>query len=1127
MSCPETRGAKLLDHRFLMRRTFVVMLVIVLARFAALSQPSNLLDPWRWVEFTTESGLPSNQILQVSEGPDGTVWVATPNGLAWFDGFRWHPIDSSMGIPYADLYFISGVVDTQLLVRAGDFYIGDRHGFRRINGEGIHSAVPFGDKSLMVVRSGSIHLYEDGTLAPLPQSQRELEGKAISLLRTESGSIFGSFVGGLYRWTEKGWIRKMGSGVNFFGRNILVENKKGNGIASVQFPFDKRGLWEWSSNREARRNNAERADNVKAMDIAPNGEALMVYQSDEIRVRVGKVWQRLTLQQSRVRDILVVKFRSNGDLWLGTEHGLYLCKRSSSRWTYWNHEAPDFRNSINEIFQATDGTIWLGTSDGVDIRRRNGGMEHIRAIDGVPLYVVTGISEDDDGNIWISSGSAFGGAYRWDGRRWQHFEITADTNGVRIHKIRRDRHGRLWFLSLSSHQTTVGPWNSGAFVYTDGRFVPWGTADGLLNGRVYSFAEGFDGTLWFGTLMGLSRWKPASSGNAFVRGVWTHWTTQQGLRTNRVFTIAIDSAQTVWIGDYSRTGLGFVDANDSIRYLTTKDGLLNDQIWDLKVDARGILWITTGGGLASYSKGTFSSYDDKSGLINRSLWPVLPLEHQVYVGTAGRGVAILERSESVSPTPLIDLENPIIEGNSVLLRWKAISYWGEITPENIFTRYRLNDGIWSGWEQKREATLAGLTPGEYGFQVEAKGLFGNFDSVGTSGSFTVPLPLHLRPLFVIPLSLLTAVILALTVILVVRKRNHGLALRRSEEKFRTVAETTSSAILLYHDMHIKFVNAGVALLTEYSEAELLGMTLLQCIHPDHQELVAEKELARKGTTSVPQRYECKILTKSGRERWIDFSSSWIKFQGIPVRLGTATDITERKQAEEKLRSLASELSLTEERERRRMASYLHDVIGQTLALCKIKVRGLQKSSAVGDNESSLRDLRDLIEQSIHNTQSLTFELCPPILYELSFEAAIEWLAERTQGQSTLTIRVEHDKEKKPISDDMRIILFQAVREMLMNIIKHAQATKVAISLARLRETYVITIQDDGIGFDTSNRDSGVTTGGGFGLFNVRERLRHLGGHLEISTPESGGTCVTLVAPLALEVTTHRVSSTTT
>lgn len=127
------------------------------------------------------------------------------------------------------------------------------------------------------------------------------------------------------------------------------------------------------------------------------------------------------------------------------------------------------------------------------------------------------------------------------------------------------------------------------------------------------------------------------------------------------------------------------------------------------------------------------------------------------------------------------------------------------------------------------------------------------------------------------------------------------ALRESEAKFRTVAETAATAIFIYQGERLKYVNRYAATLTGYSEEELVQMRFWELVHPDHREMIRERGLARQRGDFVPPRYEFKILTKSGEARWLDFTAGIIQFQGQPAGVGTAFDITDRKKAEEALR----------------------------------------------------------------------------------------------------------------------------------------------------------------------------------------------------------------------------------
>ena len=248
--------------------------------------------------------------------------------------------------------------------------------------------------------------------------------------------------------------------------------------------------------------------------------------------------------------------------------------------------------------------------------------------------------------------------------------------------------------------------------------------------------------------------------------------------------------------------------------------------------------------------------------------------------------------------------------------------------------------------------------------------------------------------------------------------------------------------------------------------------------------------------------------------------SRIPYEGKPAILGTAFDITDRKNVEDKLldyqeqlRSLASELSFTEERERRRMAAYLHDSIAQALAFAKIKLESFMDSTAPSAHDGALAEIHKFINQSIENTQSLTFELSPPVLNELGFEEAVDWLCGQMREQHRLSIAFQNDTQPKPMGDDISLVLFNAVRELLVNAAKHARAEEVTVEISRNGNSVRVVVEDNGNGFDLKKVTARDEKKGGFGLFNIRERLTRMGGDLIITTRPGGGTHVLLKAPL--------------
>jgi PAS domain S-box-containing protein len=228
------------------------------------------------------------------------------------------------------------------------------------------------------------------------------------------------------------------------------------------------------------------------------------------------------------------------------------------------------------------------------------------------------------------------------------------------------------------------------------------------------------------------------------------------------------------------------------------------------------------------------------------------------------------------------------------------------------------------------------------------------------------------------------------------------------------------------------------------------------------------------------------------------------------------EITEHQETEfellrnqEKLKFMASQLTVAEEEQRRQLATDLHDCIGQSLAALQIKLSEIRSNDNSTSFQNELGQAFDLLEGIIQETRSLTFELSPPLLYEIGLEAAIEWLAESLQDRYNLRITIEDDELEKPLNEKIRPLLFRIVRELLLNVIKHARAEHVNIVLKKESGTIKIDIVDDGVGFDQSQKSEN------YGLFSIREQLEHLGGDFAIQSHVNRGTTVSITAPLQI------------
>jgi signal transduction histidine kinase len=213
----------------------------------------------------------------------------------------------------------------------------------------------------------------------------------------------------------------------------------------------------------------------------------------------------------------------------------------------------------------------------------------------------------------------------------------------------------------------------------------------------------------------------------------------------------------------------------------------------------------------------------------------------------------------------------------------------------------------------------------------------------------------------------------------------------------------------------------------------------------------------------------------------------------------------------RLRALAAEALMAEERERRRIATQVHDRIGQHLAATRLHLGMLYKERPHCCLLDRIRGFESLIDQAIQDTRSLTFEISPPILYEMGPIPAVEWLVDEMAERHGLTLRFAHALEGEPLPEGPRVTAFQVLRELVFNVVKHAGVDSANVRLWREPGAVGLEVQDAGAGF-SPERSNGRSNG--FGLFSIRERMLSIGGRLDLFSHPGAGTRVRIKIPLA-------------
>ncbi|MCB0260859.1 MAG: sensor histidine kinase, partial [Calditrichaeota bacterium] len=268
-----------------------------------------------------------------------------------------------------------------------------------------------------------------------------------------------------------------------------------------------------------------------------------------------------------------------------------------------------------------------------------------------------------------------------------------------------------------------------------------------------------------------------------------------------------------------------------------------------------------------------------------------------------------------------------------------------------------------------------------------------------------------------------------------------------------------------------------------------------------------------------------ITAKDGTRRFIDWQFAELQGENgaVQLQIGSGLEMTAQKIAEEKMLAyqaklgrLSSQMTMAEEKERRNIAGELHDGINQTLAVVSMELKLLWKMAAGTDLQPPLGTVQDLVRDTIRALRTMMYELIPRILYERGFLAAIEWLCEQMRARYGLPFQFRDDGAPKPLSENMTIFLFKAVRELLINIGKHAGAGKAEVALRREGDAIVITVSDDGCGFDPEKPPDPDHLEGGFGLYSIRERLDYHGANMTVDSAPGHGTRIIITAPLTTD-----------
>ncbi len=318
------------------------------------------------------------------------------------------------------------------------------------------------------------------------------------------------------------------------------------------------------------------------------------------------------------------------------------------------------------------------------------------------------------------------------------------------------------------------------------------------------------------------------------------------------------------------------------------------------------------------------------------------------------------------------------------------------------------------------------------------------------------------------------------------------------------------------DGYFKTINPAWEKTLGWTDKEMLGKPFTDFIHPD--EIVSTKKqfnelVVGQETRSFVNRY----ITKQGGYRYLSWNSFPLESENKVFAI--ARDITEYIEKEKEIEShqkslqdLTTELILTEERQRREIASNIHDNLSQSLVIARMKLSGLRTDKQGGEVDDTIKTVIGHLSDALESSRNITYDLSPPVLFELGLKEAVLWLAGKTGSEYDLKIDTSMDIGRESYSDDILILVFRTIRELIFNVIKHAQASIIKIDMKEKEGKLYVRIEDNGTGFEPDGIGQ-HSKNKGFGLFSVKERMQNINGGLNIDTRPGKGTVIEFYLPV--------------
>ncbi len=1031
------------------------------------------LDTWRWTRFGSTDGLPDSPILSIQEHEDG-ILALTHDDVLLYDGWKWRPLSPPVE------YVLDLCVDAngRLWVAShnGLYQGGTDEAFEKVilpepfNDGMVTSIIPHPVGGVAFVVRGDEGDWKafrlDQELTEPSDLQKAEFSQPPHLYSTRARPLI-SAGSGLYSY-KNGLQLLLESDAGDLKPRCADMNASGDGLIAFRAPRSVMGIWEISPELGIRHVTSEGRGVVRCAAVSEDGEAIVVYESGDVRLRENGQWRSLYPVPTSIRSATSVTYTAGGDLWVGSVGEMHVFMQSNNYWSQHRDSAVNSPwNQVHDLISTRDGRVFAATSGGllsVGPRHRVGSRT-TRELNHLPVppvangELLTSVRQAADGRIWTCSPDGFEGAAVWDGTKWEVVSVDADGQPLpRFLRVQVDANDGIW---LMNHQPTKE--QPSVYRLTDDGIRPFEDVDELGGRPGSALLDDDRGRLWIATRDGISR--------RDVDGMWKHWDLADNWSGYFRFVKQGPDGR-VWFGARG-LHVGWIGDNDEITI--DEDGPYEAR--DVAFGEDGAVWCVSLAGIFLHRSEGWQYFDSEPLTTATQLGRLLLLRDSILVGSRSSGLYEISSGIHVIPPPRVEVQTPVVDSGRLHVDWDVYAWWGTKPASEVHTRTSINGEEWSKWSTARQLVVTDPPAGENELRVQSRSPSGELQT--TRVDFRVKKPTYTHPAVAG-----TMIGLLLTVgwlgFGIVRQRARGRkALATSEQLFRGIAEQAREIVWLGEadSDRLAYVNpAGVDIWRNYAATRGALRSRSQWreqVEPEDREVVERHHASV--AAGVPGVLEYR-MRRHGED------VHWVRERSFPLRNANGRlsmiaalieDVTDRRQEEEVRRH-------EEEKQRSAIVQEVHHRVKNTLQ----GVVGLLENQIHEKPES-----RDALESSILQINAVA------TVHGLESKSGRVRVAElvrtiahhvRTTLQCEVAVRDHIQEADLALASGEGVPIALVLNEVVFNAARHRVpgSSGIDVHLSRTGEAVVIQIRNEGRLPDGFDLETGSTTGTGLSLVRL-------------------------------------------